>query len=786
MSIPANSLNITQKGVVYFDGVHTFTGDPLEGVSLFVVDSADNAQYTTIQTAINAAELVATSTTPQTVWIWPGTYTGNLNITGYVNLASAAGGVLIKGQTNYTPAANGQSLYLKGITFETVSALDECLVIAGSHSATIFIDECIFNGIDGGCFVSESTGGCIAYQRNCTSNASTGQSIYNLSNGSGTGIQLYAENCVNNSTDTASIVENSCVLNMSNCSGTDSFIATNTATLNITSFNVTGLSGAPLFQLGTGTTLTIYNSIVDSSDGSFWATGYSGGYGSINYNNIVPTGTANQIDTNLSITSLSPQMGTISFDFGATFFDPVGQGTQYQVLLGTGTSAVATVSESGAMTGYVLSYNSSAPPTWISAASGSVTINVDSSGSVSGTTLDLYANSGSANAGATMLFLAVSGTEIDLQTSDTNNNIMIGNSAGNSSLVTNGSASNIGIGAGALTASAGGQYCIAIGQDALAASTDDNGNIAIGVGAMTTLNGGSDNFALGQNALANSLTDSSNFAMGTGAMVNLNGGSQNIGVGYGNFPNLATGQYNLGLGQNAGASYTSSESSNISINTNGIELVGESNALRIGTGTGTGSYELSTAYIQGIYNNNSSGFTDPLPVFIDSTTGQLGYGTAVNPASSCAFSAELSTTQNSFFTDGAFVTLKFDTKIFDLGTNYSTSTNTFTAPATGYYMFTAAAGLGGLTDSTLTEYSMQLVTTGGTYLFCNGNPYSQSDPVGNTLAVNQATFVPMTSGDTAIVQITLHNAGSTGNANLLGANFGIGQFRTVFSGYRVA
>lgn len=406
--------------------------------------------------------------------------------------------------------------------------------------------------------------------------------------------------------------------------------------------------------------------------------------------------------------------------------------TEYALVAGgtSTTGALQQVSISGASAGEVLTYvSSSALPTW-QANAALQTIDGDS-GSATGTTITLTALASSVNCGASVDFSAT-GSTVTLNVTDSSNNTFIGKGTG--------------------TASATGSSNTGLGYQSILASTGDIANTAVGYKTLSTLNGGSANTVMG--------------------------GSSGL--------NLATGGYNTLLGYSVGANYTGSESSNIVIGALNAGSSAESHALRIGNGTGTGLGNLNAAYIQGIYNNNSSGFTDPLPVFIDSTTGQLGYGTAVNPASSCAFSAELSTTQNSFFTDGAFVTLKFDTKIFDLGTNYSTSTNTFTAPATGYYMFTAAAGLGGLTDSTLTEYSMQLVTTGGTYLFCNGNPYSQSDPVGNTLAVNQATFVPMTSGDTAIVQITLHNAGSTGNANLLGANFGIGQFRTVFSGYRVA
>ena len=99
------------------------SGSSTEGVSLFVVDSQGNAGYTTIQAAIDAAAMIATSTTPQTVWIWPGTYaeSGSLALAPFVNLASAAGSVYITAACTLTSTGTADTFLCTSIAFNTTS-----------------------------------------------------------------------------------------------------------------------------------------------------------------------------------------------------------------------------------------------------------------------------------------------------------------------------------------------------------------------------------------------------------------------------------------------------------------------------------------------------------------------------------------------------------------------------------------------------------------------------------------------------------------------------------------
>ena len=121
--------------------------------------------------------------------------------------------------------------------------------------------------------------------------------------------------------------------------------------------------------------------------------------------------------------------------------------------------------------------------------------------------------------------------------------------------------------------------------------TDAQSNTYLGVGAGNVLLG-NQNVALGQNALstAGTATDA-NTAIGYQALYLLEDG----------------GAYNVGVGFNAGSSYGTTESHNISINANGT--ASESNVLRIGAGTGTGQQELAKAFISGIYGVTTTSST---------------------------------------------------------------------------------------------------------------------------------------------------------------------------------
>lgn len=190
--------------------------------------------------------------------------------------------------------------------------------------------------------------------------------------------------------------------------------------------------------------------------------------------------------------------------------------------------------------------------------------------------------------------------------------------------------SNSALGYYAMQASTTANYCVCLGESA-GEGTNGNANIAIGPSCFADVsvghqcvaigNGafysGSDpvnSIAIGNQPLSSCTTASEVIAIGTTALYELTSGNNNIALGNGSLTQLKTGTDNLAFGVSSGYNYTTNESHNINILNSGI--VGESNAINIGTpGTQT---KCSIAGISGVATANSQIVT------INTSTGQLG------------------------------------------------------------------------------------------------------------------------------------------------------------------
>jgi len=109
--------------------------------------------------------------------------------------------------------------------------------------------------------------------------------------------------------------------------------------------------------------------------------------------------------------------------------------------------------------------------------------------------------------------------------------------------------------------------------------------------------------------------------------------------------------------------------------------------------------------------------------------------------------------------NGAVVTVDFDTALFDQNADFAA--DTFTAPVTGRYRFSASVmmtALGGSTSSILT-----LVTTGVSYILGKANPTACA--AGGEFVLNGSIIVPMTATNTAY--ITLQNTGAGADNNTI-------------------
>lgn len=196
-------------------------------------------------------------------------------------------------------------------------------------------------------------------------------------------------------------------------------------------------------------------------------------------------------------------------------------------------------------------------------------------------------------------------------------NTFVGSGAGNFTLT---GIDNVTLGNGALAALTSGSDNVAIGR--LSANHLDAGvdNVAIGAGSLYNATGASSNIAIGRNALIGTTTNAAiaNTAVGYSAMSGNVTGTNNCAYGYNALNSITTGTYNIGIGGNgAGGTYSSADSSNISLNNNGVS--GESNTLRIGAGTGTSAQQLNQAFISGI-----NGITVTGTAVLVSSTDQLG------------------------------------------------------------------------------------------------------------------------------------------------------------------
>jgi hypothetical protein len=183
------------------------------------------------------------------------------------------------------------------------------------------------------------------------------------------------------------------------------------------------------------------------------------------------------------------------------------------------------------------------------------------------------------------------------------NNTFVGSTAGSFSLTTASAHDNTGLGFNCLSGLTTGAANVSAGSQSLNSCTTGSRNSSYGVNALQTITTTSDNTGLGYHA-GYALTGGNNTIIGSGAM------------------DVATSSVNcIAIGYNAGNALTTG-SSDILIGNAGTATL--SNSIKIGT-QGSGAGQQNTCYIAGIVGN---GVSNPMPVFINSATGQLGVGAA--------------------------------------------------------------------------------------------------------------------------------------------------------------
>ena len=167
------------------------------GCAKFIVDgsSAANGTHTTIASALTS------SSSGDTIFIRPGTYTENLTLKAGVNLCAydcdasfnATGHVIISGTCTFTAAG---SVSMSGIQLQTNSAA--LLAVTGSAASIVNINNCYLNMTNNtGITFSTSGVGSQIQISNCRGNLGT------------TGIAIFSHSSVGNLSFTNTIVGNS-------------------------------------------------------------------------------------------------------------------------------------------------------------------------------------------------------------------------------------------------------------------------------------------------------------------------------------------------------------------------------------------------------------------------------------------------------------------------------------------------------------------------------------------------------------------------------------------------
>ncbi len=150
------------------------------------------------------------------------------------------------------------------------------------------------------------------------------------------------------------------------------------------------------------------------------------------------------------------------------------------------------------------------------------------------------------------------------------------------------------------------------------------------------------------------------------------------------------------------------------------------------------------------------------------------------------FHAYLATTVTDQTGDGTAYAVVPDAEMFDIGSNYSTSTGKFTAPADGYYQFNAVIALS-VVLAGHTRFLGSLQVEAGSGAGTEARVYSRDSgdlaPDGNTrVALSFGALVKMLTGNTAKLNVLVD--GSTKVVDIF-AGSPTTNLATMFSGFMV-
>jgi hypothetical protein len=281
--------------------------------------------------------------------------------------------------------------------------------------------------------------------------------------------------------------------------------------------------------------------------------------------------------------------------------------------------------------------------------------------------------------------------------------------------------------------------------------TDSNSNTLIGstAGGVTT-------------------TGTANTGIGQGACSSLSSGIQNTVVGAQAGHWFTTGSFNALVGYEAGNNYTSGgESSNININSPGV--TSESNVLRIGNGTGTGSQQINKSFIYGI-RGITPATADGIPVFIGSA-GQLG---TVGSGGSTLISTLTGNTGGAVSPSAGNINIVGDGTTIEITGNPGTNTLTVVGLGGGggdlsqlsgdTGMALPSSGIINVIAGTSSQHSGSSVSFSGTG---NTLTLNLTDAHSNTIIGNGSGNSSITGTDNVVLGVGSGTAITTGTSNVI-------------------
>lgn len=291
---------------------------------------------------------------------------------------------------------------------------------------------------------------------------------------------------------------------------------------------------------------------------------------------------------------------------------------------------------------------------------GGITTIAGDTGTATGATITIFADVAAQNCGSTVQFTASGSQNVMSVTDPVLLNTFMGLSAGNATVS---GIQNVGFGSSVFNSLTSGTVNVAVGRASLSSLTTGVGNVAVGANVLQSITSGSNNCCI-----------------------------------------------------NSGKNYTSSESSNVLLQNNGV--VGDNNIMRLGD-NGSGAGQQNKCYIAGILANT---VTNPLLVTIDSSTFQLGVSTAI-----------------------------------PVITKWSDTSGTFTA-ASGNGYFITATSTSTLPASPTEGDTISFIVDSAQFLTITGNT-GQRIRIGSSLSASAGTAVNTARGDS--IQLVYRSTGTT-------------------------